>query len=104
MALIEIIAATLWTLVKPGMKPKELCAAMRERHPEASKKEIVRAAFYALTDSPLSGSQALADLHNFALMGRGQDDGAYTDATVGQHRKKNRGTERHSDHVASRSS
>lgn len=48
MASIEIIAATLWTLVKPGMKPKELCAAVREQHPEASKKEIVRAAFYAL--------------------------------------------------------
>lgn len=35
MASIEVITATLWTVVKPGMKPKELCAGVRERHPEA---------------------------------------------------------------------
>jgi hypothetical protein len=104
MASTKDIAATLWTAVKPGMKPKELYAAVRERHPEASKKEIVRAAFYALTDSPISGSQVLTDLHNFALVERGQDDGADTAATVGEYRKKNRGTERHSGHVVSRSS
>ncbi len=101
MASIKVIAETLWTVVKPGMKPKEFYAAVRERHPEASKQVIVRAAFYALTASPISGSQVLTDLHNFALVERGQDDDADTDATVGQHRKKNRATKRHSDHVIS---
>lgn len=74
MASIEEIASTLRTIVKPGMKPKELRAAVRERHPHVHKKEIVRAAFYALTDAPATGDAALADLHNFALSERGVDD------------------------------
>lgn len=50
MASIEEIAATLRSVATPGMKPKALRAAIRERYPEASKKEIVRAAFYAVTE------------------------------------------------------
>lgn len=65
---------TLRTIVKPGMKPKELRAAVREKHPDARKKEIVRAAFYALTESPATGEAALSDLHSFALSERGLDD------------------------------
>ncbi|QIJ77761.1 hypothetical protein GU700_16245 [Methylobacterium sp. NI91] len=49
------------------MKPKALLGAVRERHPEATKKEVVRAAFYALTEGPS------ADLHAFALTERAVD-------------------------------
>ena len=51
MASIEEIAATLRSIATPGMKPKALRAAIRERYPEANKKEIVRAAFYAMTET-----------------------------------------------------
>lgn len=90
MASMEVIAATLWTIVKPGMKPKELRAAVRERHPEASKKEIVQAALYALTDISASDSPALADLHNFALVERGQDNSSNPSAAAGTARKSDR--------------
>lgn len=49
MALIEQLSTTLQGLAGPGIKRKELIAAVREKHPKASKKDIVRAAFYALT-------------------------------------------------------
>ncbi|WP_187277356.1 hypothetical protein [Methylobacterium sp. WL103] len=68
MASIAEVAATMRDVVTPGMKPKEIRAAIREKHPEASKKEIVRAAFYALAEAPAG---ALADLHGFALSERG---------------------------------
>lgn len=42
---METPAKTLRSLATAGMKPKDLLAATRERHPEASKKEVVRAAF-----------------------------------------------------------
>ena len=73
MASIGEIAATMRSVVVPGMKPKEIRAAIREKHPEASKKEIVRAAFYALAEAPAG---ALADLHGFALSERGADEDA----------------------------
>ena len=50
------------------MKPKALLAAVRERHPEATKKEVVRAAFFALTEGPNG------DLHGFALAERAVDE------------------------------
>lgn len=53
------------------MKPMALLAAVRERHPEAIKKEVVRAAFYALAEGR-SGDHG--DLHSFALTERTVDD------------------------------
>ena len=44
---IQTIAASVTALARPNMKPKDLMAAVREMHPDASKKEVVRAAFYA---------------------------------------------------------
>ncbi|GJE52435.1 hypothetical protein GOFOIKOB_5506 [Methylobacterium tardum] len=99
MASIEEIAATLRTIVKPGMKPKALRAAVRERHPDAHKKDIVRAAFYALTEAPQTGEAALADLHSFALSERGSDD---TDGEVklSKKRKKKNHASRADGHAA----
>lgn len=45
---IEAIAATVLDLATPDMKPKALMAAVKEKHPDASKSDIVRAAFYAV--------------------------------------------------------
>ena len=42
----------------PGMTPKALRSAVREKHPEAAQKDIVRAAFYALIESAVPGTIA----------------------------------------------
>jgi hypothetical protein len=67
MATIEQLAATLQGLAGPGIKRKELIAAVREKHPKASKKNIVRAAFYALTSAVDGDVERAQRLHDFAL-------------------------------------
>ncbi len=47
MVSIEQLATTLQEAAGPGIARKDLIAAVRERHPKASKKDIVRAAFEA---------------------------------------------------------
>ena len=74
MASIETLAETLRDLAKSGMKPKELLAAVREKHSDASKKEVVRAAFYALIEGHEPNSKHMKDLHTFALGERGSDE------------------------------
>ena len=67
-------SGTLLKLAKPKMSPKELLRETRKLHPEASKKDIVRAAFasiIAVADE--DGETALA-LHDFAIKERGADD------------------------------
>ena len=88
MASIEEIAATLRSVAPPGMKPRALRAAIRERYPEASKKEIVRAAFYAVTETSPAGQDALPDLHTFALSERAGDADADAAPKVGKRKKK----------------
>lgn len=87
MASIAEIAATMRGVVEPGMKPKEIRSAIREKHPEASKKEIVRAAFYALAEAPAG---ALANLHGFALSERGGDEDADALVPVRKRKRKKR--------------
>ncbi|SFK28262.1 hypothetical protein [Methylorubrum salsuginis] len=77
MASIDEIAATLRSVATAGMKPKDLLGAVRERHPEASKKEVVRAAFYALIEGHQEPTPARAhDLHAFAIHERATDEEA----------------------------
>ncbi|WP_419951714.1 hypothetical protein [Methylobacterium sp.] len=42
------ISRTIGKVIKPGMKRKDLIAAIRERWPHVSKKKILRSAFEAL--------------------------------------------------------
>lgn len=73
MASIEELAGTLQGLAGPGIKRKELLAAVHKKHPKASKKDIVRAAFFALTN-PVEGDVERAQrLHDFALNERAGD-------------------------------
>lgn len=74
MASIEELAGTLQRLAQPGMKRKELIASVRERHPKASKKDIVRAAFYALTSAVEGDTERARRLHDFALNERADID------------------------------
>lgn len=75
MAAIEQLAATLQGLAGPGIKRKELIAAVREKHPKASKKDIVRAAFYALTTTVEGDVERARRLQDFALCERTAEDG-----------------------------
>jgi hypothetical protein len=83
---IEVLSATLRSVAAPGMSPKALRAAVREKHPEASKKEVVRAAFHALIDSQSQDGQAIEALHSFALAERAPDD--ETAGPIGSRRKR----------------
>ena len=75
MATIEELAATLQGLAGPGIKRKELIAAVREKHPKATKKDIVRAAFYALTSTAEGDVERARRLQDFALAERTGEDG-----------------------------
>ncbi|RWG02538.1 hypothetical protein [Mesorhizobium sp.] len=45
---MQAIADTLMRLVTSDMKPKQLVKAVKKHHPNASKKNIARAAFYSI--------------------------------------------------------
>lgn len=64
---IEAMAATIKELVVPGMKPKELIEAVKERHPKASKKEIARAAFLTVILSAEFDPEDTQALHDLAM-------------------------------------
>jgi hypothetical protein len=59
---IESLLATLRSVAARGMTPKALRAAVRGKHPEASKKDVVRAASYALTEAHAQDSPRLSAL------------------------------------------
>ncbi|BAQ45933.1 MULTISPECIES: hypothetical protein [Methylobacterium] len=71
---IQVLAATLRKLAKPGIKRKDLIAAVRNEHPDATNKEIVRAAFYALTHDADADPEQTHHLHAFALTERAGDE------------------------------
>jgi len=68
---LEAVAETLRRIANPDMKPKDLLKAVREAHPKASKKDIVRAAFYSIiTDGDADPGKAKT-LQDFAIKERG---------------------------------
>ncbi|NLR97238.1 hypothetical protein HGP17_10370 [Rhizobium sp. P38BS-XIX] len=71
---IARIAETVERLAKPDMKPKDLVAAVRKEHPHASKKEVSRAAFYAVIVASENASDRVAELHNIAFDTRNSQD------------------------------
>jgi len=89
MASIEELAKTLREVATTGMKPKALLTAVRGRHPEATKKEVVRAAFYALAESQ-GGDHG--ELHSFALAERAVDDDEPVKVAKLRKKKKDRKT------------
>ena len=66
---------TLVRLAQPQMSPKELLNLARKAHPDASKKEIVRAAFGTIIAVADRDPEKARLLQNFALSGRGGDEG-----------------------------
>ena len=68
---LEEIGNTLNALAQPKMTPKELLKAVRSRHPKASRKTIVRAAFYNIIVTSGQDGEKARNLQNFALAERG---------------------------------
>lgn len=64
---IEKISATLASLATPKITPRELLRAVRKRHPEASRKTIVRAAFYSIISNADSDPAKADRLQGFAI-------------------------------------
>jgi hypothetical protein len=70
----QSLEATLLKLAQPKMSPKELLKLARKAHPEASKKDIIHAAFHSIirvADSDVDKAMLLQD---FALKERAVDD------------------------------
>lgn len=74
MAELKKIAETVERLATPGMKPKDLISAVRKEHPGASKKEVSRAAFYAVILASEDQSGKVGDLHELAVQTRNTQD------------------------------
>lgn len=68
------IEATLLSLVKPRMTPKELLKAARKAHPDASKKEIIRAAFRTVIAAADTDAEKALLLQDFALRERAVEE------------------------------
>ena len=70
----QTIQETLVQLSAQNVKPGALLKAVKQAHPEASKKEILRAAFACVIDlsekTPLTAKQ----LQDFAIQNRGDGD------------------------------
>lgn len=79
---IQKLAKSVAELAHPEMRPKELREAVREKFPEASKKEIARAAFYAVILAAQEQPGQAKDLHKLALKNRND--------TVEESQKKSR--------------
>lgn len=97
MSEIEKLAGTITRFARPGMKPKQLIEAVREEHPKASKKDIVRAAFYAVIISADNDPMRAQHLHEFALEQRREPESAETVEADPQARKPKGQKKRGSD-------
>ncbi|TCV68672.1 hypothetical protein [Neorhizobium sp. S3-V5DH] len=71
---IEKIASTIRELAQPGMKPKVLIEAVKDRHPEATRKEIARAAFLSVILAAQHSPEDLQALHDIAHDTREDND------------------------------
>ena len=63
----RVIADTLLDMVRPGMTPKQFLEAARAHFPEATKKDIVRAAFYFVITNADRHPQVANTLHKFGM-------------------------------------
>ena len=63
----KVIGDTLLRLAEPGLKPKTMFAKVRQEHPEASRKEIILAAFHTIISCADTDLAKARQIQNFAL-------------------------------------
>jgi hypothetical protein len=71
---MQAIADTLRRVVAPDMNPKQLIKAARKEHPKASKKDIVRAAFFSIIAHADGDHGKAKNLQAFAIAERSGED------------------------------
>ncbi len=71
---LQTISDTLMRIVTPDMTPKELMKAARKEHPDASKKDIARAAFFSIIANADQDHGKVKNLQAFAIAGRVSGD------------------------------
>ena len=69
---MQAIGDTLMRIVTPEMTPKQLLKAARKEHPNASKKDIARAAFFSIISHADQDIGKSRNLQAFALAERTQ--------------------------------
>ncbi len=94
MASTKELAIALQLVAKSGMKPKVLIASVREHYLEATKKEVVRAAFYTVTDNEDINPEYLEALNSFAITERAVDEDEPVKSGKLRKKKKDRKTVR----------
>jgi hypothetical protein len=67
---IKALADTISRLALSEMRPTQLIAAVRKEHPNARKKVVVRAAFYAVILAAENATERVIDLHRLAVATR----------------------------------
>jgi hypothetical protein len=67
---VQEIGAALARLAAPDLNPKQLLNAIRQEFPDATRKEIVRAAFFAVITTVDADGNRARELQNFALAER----------------------------------
>ena len=68
------IGVSLLQLARPGLSPDELFRLIKKAHPEASKRDIIHAAFATILAVADSDMERALLIQNFALHGRGGSD------------------------------
>ncbi|RRH91998.1 hypothetical protein EH240_31595 [Mesorhizobium tamadayense] len=71
---LQTISDTLMRIVTPDMTPKKLLKAARKEHPDASKKDIARAAFFSIIANADQDHGKVKNLQAFAIAGRVSGD------------------------------
>ena len=64
------IAETLKELAQPGVTPKQLFDSVRKSYPHASRKEITRAAYYALISYASGNVETAGQMRDLATVSR----------------------------------
>jgi hypothetical protein len=64
---LKALADTISRCAAPGMRPKELIAAVLKEHPNVRKKDVARAAFYAVILAAEHAKERVEDLHRLAV-------------------------------------
>jgi hypothetical protein len=64
------MAEMLVAVARPGITPKELFETVRHRHPKASRKEIARAAYFALISHSSKAPEKTDEIRALAVASR----------------------------------
>jgi len=70
---LQAIGDTLMWIVTPDITPKQLIKAARREHPDASKKDIARAAFFSIIANADQDHGKAKNLQAFAIAERTQN-------------------------------